>query len=725
MARTWQNSGKSWYNRYPGIYARTIDYWQTRTGRRNTEFYQFKTLHGLDTANDDLNKTNGLSPYLRNVRFMGERVTTQRAQVTSRFGAKLLASYGDRATAPSLLDAEMDIEIWEGRTIKWHIDTDKPLVGGGLWLQNRGMANGILRVHIYNEKDGEPLCDAAIKLSEVSQKKPRYYQFRFIEASNVGRVWIRLEVYDDIDIEKIYDSNPYKGGHVIIKASGKANREEADYDRPNTDEALKESEYEWKMRAGAPLFGAITNDTKMLSKGYRVYAEDKWNIVFFAEESGTKYLFRYNEDKQEIIRTNFPVSQETDIVRFAQAGKWLFYVDGHSPLRRINLEDWTAEDAIPDCADIDLAPGEQCDPIKEELTAKEGASLILFVSDRLYLSGFKDDPNLVTNSLINSKGAQYDQFRDKFYSPDQETEQSKSSPVTALEEFDNQSIVIFRENGASTYDAPGGMEYGTVTQTDTFSSSIGVARQEDVIKMNGSIFYYNKSEGLRRFSGTSNSFTSSEVDNELSRIDTDADRFMFAHANKIRLWFDREHRGYSDHCLVYHQFLAQSGPWYMDNNVPVKWAVGSQTDNTIFAGHSQYIAVFEVDALNQNTDFDSPIKMEYHTDYRQSVDLSGYGKLERVHVAVIQSSLHSWFIGVDKNHEDNPSVWRKIAKKQEDIKDNQDDVFHDTAYAGKAVLNIGMKMRFQDFQIRVAVWCYDSQAELMYMIAEAGRRDAM
>ena len=95
-------SGARWQRFYPDVYTRTTKgTWQTRQGRRNYEFSTFNNLLGLNTSFDDIHKSDGDSPYLRNVRYMGEKQEIQRAQVTSRNGAelhgKVVEKHGSRA----------------------------------------------------------------------------------------------------------------------------------------------------------------------------------------------------------------------------------------------------------------------------------------------------------------------------------------------------------------------------------------------------------------------------------------------------------------------------------------------------------------------------------------------------------------------------------------------------------------------------------------------------
>ena len=122
-------AGARWQRFYPDTYSRTTQTWQTRVGRRNYEFSTFSNLLGLNTNFDDIHKSDGDSPYLRNVRYMGEKQEIQRAQVTSRNGAELLGikSY-DTIAAPK---AEYFVEMWEGRALEIDLPKRETLLIGG------------------------------------------------------------------------------------------------------------------------------------------------------------------------------------------------------------------------------------------------------------------------------------------------------------------------------------------------------------------------------------------------------------------------------------------------------------------------------------------------------------------------------------------------------------------------------------------------------------------
>ncbi len=69
--------GAKWFEKYPGVYARTGSTWNGRPGQRDTR--ALFNLFGLNTAMDPLHKEEGESPYLTNLRFFGEKELVERA----------------------------------------------------------------------------------------------------------------------------------------------------------------------------------------------------------------------------------------------------------------------------------------------------------------------------------------------------------------------------------------------------------------------------------------------------------------------------------------------------------------------------------------------------------------------------------------------------------------------------------------------------------------------
>jgi len=724
-------TGARWKKFYPDVYSRTTKPWQTRVGRRNRENATFANLLGLNTALDDLHKKDGESPFLRNVRYMGNKQTVQRAQVTSRDGAKLLGikEYGTINALPE----QYHIEMWEGRAIEFYIDpTDQLIIGGTLTIRNRDGASGRLRVFLKQNHKSRAICDANISLESIPKNEYVERTFRFINPLRATEgLTLRLEIEGDIEPDACGDIA--EGRKIWLAASGVKGHLAADYTSPNVNECMREVAYDWKEEPSIPCISLHYSTGTPMLKGFMVCTDDGKFLIFpLKYESGIE-LWRFNVDTHvytQIDTTAAPVDPRAEAVRFAQGLGKVYFVDGYSKLQRIDLDTWTSEEAIAKQADID-----EPDVSPEDMQAQPGASLILRIRNRIWLAGFKEDPNFVQYSILNSltgtpdaktenAGVQYDQFSDIswFYSPDRSPKDSTCGPITALANFDG-NLVVFRTNGCSIWKP--GNEFSSPSQQDMYSYNIGVEKQEDVCNLNGTLFIYNRSEGVRRFTGADATFQSMQIDNELRKLPYDSPRFLFGHANKVRLYCDLAGRGPADHNFIYNVMLANTSPWYCDDNTPITWLVGDQNSDTIYAMHSLYPAIYEVDAENQFTDFDSSIVMQYHTQYKSPGEPVGYTILHRVLLKLVASSTNIWYVGVDFNHEDNPAVWRKYVKQQEDEARSPESVFDNTAEAGTQTIDLMMRAKVRDFQVRVQVACWRENAMLQLIVGEYGSQGAL
>lgn len=724
-------SGARWKSYYPDVYSRTTNPWQTRVGRRNREFASFSNLLGLNTAFDDLHKKDGESPFLRNVRYMGDKQTVQRAQVTSRDGAKLLGILSKEYI--EAYPEQYHIEMWEGEAIEFDIEpTDHLIIGGSLRIRNKEGARGRLRVFLKQNHSTRPICDANIALEGISKNSYVEREFTFINPlSAKNGLTIRLEVEGDIEPDECGDVGD---GHKIwLAASGYKGHRAASYTSPNVNECMREVPYDWHDEPSIPCMKLAYSTGTPMKRGTQVCTSEGKFLVFPIRYDSEIQLWRFNVDTHQFAQidtTSAPVDPRAKAVRFAQGLGKLYFVDGYSRLQRIDLTTWQSEIALAKQSDIDV---EGVTP--EDMQAQPGASLIIRINNRIWLAGFAEDPNFVQYSILNSltgtadektenAGVQYDQFSDVswFYSPDRSPKDSVCGPITALANFDGK-LVIFRTNGCSEWNP--GNEFASPSQEDFYSYNIGVESQEDVCNLNGTLFIYNRSEGVRRFTGADATFQSAQIDNELRKIPYDSPRFMVGHANKVRLYCDLKERGHADHCFLYHTILASSSPWYCDDNTPVCWALGDQNDDTIYAMHPDFPAIYIVDAEDQFTDFDSSIVMQYHTQYRSPGELSGWSILHRVLLKLVASSTNIWYIGLDFDHEDNPAVWRKYVKKQEDEEDPAESVFENTSDAGTQTINLMLNAKVRDFQIRVLVSCWRDNAMLQYAEGQYGSKAAL
>lgn len=731
----------------PGVYARTSDTWTTRLSNRNSQYLTFANMLGLNTSFDDLHKSDGESPFLRNVVYMGQKQKEQRAQVTSRAGAKFLASVGDTNHFPDRNEAETNIEVYEGKAVEFEVPFTDILVGGCLFVRNTEKSQGVLRVLLKKDRDSRPLCDAAIDLTKVSSTGFNQRNFRFIECltskheghfATGGTCIIRLEVVDDINsnYRKQIGVKASNQNKVHVLATGKGTHWSANYQLPSINKCLKEVPYDWHKQPAIPLFGTITNPNQPLKNGIVVCVDGKKYAVYpIRPLNGVTELWRTDLTTGESAKIDAQV-ENVDVVRFGKPilGN-LYYVDGKSPLRRIKLDgSWKGEDAIPKAEDIDT---EDATPV-EELTAPRGAKYIKVYNNRIYLANFpaekdengkpKGGPNFVKFSLINSKGAQPDQFHEGFYASNQSPYDTTCSPITGLNILAG-NLYVWRTDGNAVLAAPQGLEAGKPQLVNTYAWNVGILEQEDCAEANDNLYIWNISEGVRRISGNDSTFQSVKIDNEFRGMNENSERFMLAHSNTIQFYFDRNNHGIADYRARFHMALANQSPWYEDDQTPAKWAYADDNSDDVYVMHAQYPAIYlsdyQTDKETALTDFDSSIIMQYWTQYKAPAGYNGKSIIRNIYAKIIANMTTSWYIGIDADHQDNPSVWRKDVTTQADPTPNQDAMFSPEASPGSRNFNIMMNKTVHEIQIRFYVICNRGQAELLYSGGDYGAKRAL
>lgn len=716
MARRSSPTPRHW-QQHPGVPARTSDTWTTRYYNRKAD--PVFNMFGLDTTPDDFHKKEGSSPYLTNVRFMGEREEQQRAQVMSRKGAVFKGTLGEDAFPRLESEGNTYISVFEGKAIEWIADHNKLLTGVSLHLYNEGKATGYVKVSVRDDSTKQELANAVINTDDISRARYSEHVVRFINAVSNTRVLTRIEVLDDVSDEEDRTENRDKRSIRVLSQTGRTHQF-ALYDLPNTNESLEEVPYQFTTDAGAPLMGVLVNDWEPLPRSVEVVSGGRKYLVFPVKRQGLVELYKQDILTNATTIVTNRVDPRATAVRFPSraVGGYLYYVDSYSPLRRINLTTWISEDVVPLASEITI-PG----VTPASLTAKSGASLIHWLNNRMYLSGFRDDPNLVIMSLIDDVKPRPEQYNDRFYSPDQSPEASAGSPITA---FADQSdyLIVFRVDGVSLYDRGGSTTLEDASQVTPEGAQLGVLNQEAVCQGKNNIYFYNPVEGVQRFGGSVNRTVSGDIENLLSRIKNKDKVFMVFQNQRVRMYFSFD-GDVPDSCLYYYAELEGKLPWYMDINTPVSSAIASKDDKTVYAVHSQVPTTMEVDAAF--TDFDSIIVLEWQSQYRTpaTADPSGWTFIKRLHLHEIVDTTHSVFIGLDIDHKDRPIVWRRFVEAELDEEVNPDAVFQHTAESGTTVISIPMYVRCRNYQVRLKRYCYKDQGEVVGVQMEYGNKEAI
>jgi hypothetical protein len=279
------------------------------------------------------------------------------------------------------------------------------------------------------------------------------------------------------------------------------------------------------------------------------------------------------------------------------------------------------------------------------------ASLIMFHNNRLYLSGFRNDPNLVQISSIDEAGPNFNSFPYRFYAPNRSPYDTSLNPITALTEYASDQIMISFKNGFSIYSTYGstssaGLETGTPTQVSTWTDSAGISSQGDIVNYKGTIYSFDEKEGIRRYNGALWSrLPNSSIDSHYDRVDMTKPRKLWGFANK--LYFN-----YTDKidnrkkCLVWDQQMNyQQYPWFQDVDIPFCDARSDETEYLIGI-HPDYPCIMQLYAEDTWRRLDTPIVFERHSKY---LSMPGNGAdivLKRVHNKVIANSNRWWWFGL-------------------------------------------------------------------------------
>lgn len=703
------------FEKYPGLNQRTNDTWTTRYYHRKQD--SIINMMGLNTSPDDFHKKEGSSPFLRNVRYMGEREVDQRAQVMSRKGAALIGTVGEDKIPKDISAGQAYLEIYEGKAIQYQVIHNKRLTGISLHLYNKESAEGFMKVTVRDPATSVELANGVVDLKKVSTTSYSHHEIRFIRSVIDTRVKVRIEILDDVDNSDMAVEKPRRS--VRILSTVENTHEFATYDLPNANEVLQEIPYVFQSGGTAPLTGVLINDWETMPRSKDFVFNGQKHMIFPVKRDGVIELYKTNLLTKEITLVTNLVSNEAKVVRFAQAEGYLYYVDGISPLRRINLTTLAAEDAIPKVEEITVP-----DVNPASLTAKVGGSLIHFLQNHIYISGFKDDPNLVIVSLIDDIKPRFDQYNDRFYSPDQSPELSAGNPITAFADYSDY-LIVWRQNDLTLYSAGSGYETGGTSST-TPEGTLGVLNQEAVAQGKNNIYFFNSVEGVCRFGGSVYRNVSSDIENTIKGIKNPEAVFMLYQNKRVHMFFSLN-GDVPDMRLYYYTELEGNTtlPWYLDTNTPVSSAVADKRTNAIYAVHSEVAAVMDMDS--QFTDFDSYIEMEYHTQYRlpTTATAEGWCYVRRIHVHEIANSTHSLYIGVDIDHQDRPYVWRYYVEATVNQDVNPDAIFPQAAEAGNVTVSIPAYIKCRRYQVRLKRYCYKDTAEVTGANIEYDNKDAI
>lgn len=355
------------------------------------------------------------------------------------------------------------------------------------------------------------------------------------------------------------------------------------------------------------------------------------------------------------------------------------------------------------------------------------ASLIMFHNNRLYLAGFRNDPNLVQISSIEAEGPNFTQFPYRFYSPNRSPYDTSLNPITALTEVASDQIMISLKNGFSIYSTYGsssstGLEDNIPVQVSTYTDSAGVQSQGDITNYKGVIYSYDEKEGIRRFTGALWNKLPTTVDSHYDRVDMSKPRKLWGFSNKLYFnYTDKLDGKYK--CLVWDQNMNyQSYPWFQDIDVPFCDVRFDETEDLIGI-HPDYPCVMKLYAEDTWRRFDTPILFRRDTKFLSLPGNAADIIVKRCHVKVLANANRWWWISLNGDKQNfvqfrgHDKVWRQpswdtlVAQEPAETPFPTEDVFEQDAVYRLSIM--GLRIQCESIQARVQTKTFRKQGSLL------------
>lgn len=365
------------------------------------------------------------------------------------------------------------------------------------------------------------------------------------------------------------------------------------------------------------------------------------------------------------------------------------------------------------------------------------ASLIMFHNNRLYLAGFRNDPNLVQCSSIEEDGPDFTQFPYRFYTPNRSPYDTSLTPITAMVEYTSDQIMFLGKTFYSIFrtyvsKSSPNLESGMPSQVSTFVDSAGVQAQGDVCNYKGVIYSFDQKEGLRRYSGAVWSTLPTTVDSHYDRVDMTKPRKIWGYANKLYFNYTDSIDGRAK-CLVWDmQMNYQQYPWFQDVDIPFCDARFDETEDLIGI-HPDYPCIMRLYAEDTWARLDTPIIFRRDTKYLSLPGNAADIIVKRVHAKVINNANRHWFISINSDKQlltqergkdtwYRQPVWDTITVQEPaETPFPFEDVFEENAIYRMSITNL--RIQCSAVQVRVKTKTFRSQGNLVSVVVEVQPRN--
>lgn len=356
-----------------------------------------------------------------------------------------------------------------------------------------------------------------------------------------------------------------------------------------------------------------------------------------------------------------------------------------------------------------------------------GASLIVHHNNRLYLAGFRNDPNLVQISSIEKDGPNYTLFPYRIYVPNRSPYDTSLNPITAIVEYSTDEIMILGKSFYARFQSNVNIEDGTPSQVASYMDSAGVQAQGDVVNYKGVLYSFDQKEGIRRYSGAVWSKLPTTVDSHYDRVDMTKPRKIWGYANKLYFNYTDSIDGKAK-CLIWDmQMNYQQYPWFQDVDIPFCDARFDETEDLIGI-HPDYPCIMRLYAEDVWARLDTPIVFRRDTKYLSLPGNAANIIVKRVHAKIINNANRWWYLSINGDKQNmtqfrghdkyyRQPVWDTITVQEPaETPFPFEDVFEENAIYQMSLTNI--RLQCSAVQVRAKTKTFRNQANLVSIALE-------
>lgn len=364
-------------------------------------------------------------------------------------------------------------------------------------------------------------------------------------------------------------------------------------------------------------------------------------------------------------------------------------------------------------------------------------SLITFHNNRIYISGFAADPNLVQFTEIVAAGPDFDSYPYRFYAPDESPLSTSTNPITSLIEYASDTLMITGKTFFSLFRTDGSSSGATAetsmpSQVSTFTDGGGIQSNGDICNYRGVMYSFDTDEGIRRFTGSVWNSLPNQIRSYWERVDMSKPRKLWGYSSKLYLNYTDVVTG-KYMCIIWDMDMNyQSYPFFCDMDLPF-CDIRFDDDFDLLGIHPDYPCIMQLYAEEVWRRLDTPITFERHTKFQHVPGNAADMILKRVHNKVIANDDRWWWFGLvfDKHYLEQtrsriltyriPCWDTKVEQNLVEDAFNNADIYEEDATSMLSINNI--RAQAISVQIRIKCRTFRSQANLVSTLLEIQTRN--